>query len=182
MKTGDLVKKFGVSDATIRRWASTFNTFLSTGEGRHRNFTYDDFLVMATIHQLSGQGYTLELIQQKLKDGYRIEENSIDQIGYPDGRMVPAAVVEQVIDASEIRVQLEQIKSDRDRLITLLQQAQEKLDQMEREARQREEAIRREKDTQIEALQSEIKELQRALGRAEGRLEEIERTRPKEGE
>jgi len=182
MKTGDLVKKFGVSDATIRRWASTFNEYLSEGEGRHHNFTYDDFIVMATVHQLSGEGYALELIQKKLSEGYRIEEQLVDQIGYPDGRMIPAAVVEQVIDSSEIRVQLEQVKNERDRLLQTLEQTQQRLAQLEGEARQREETIRREKDTQIDGLQKEIKELQRVLGRAEGRLEEIERSRKPKSE
>lgn len=182
MKTGDLVRKFGVSDATIRRWASTFSEYLSDGEGRHHNFTYDDFIAMATIHQLSSEGYSLDLIEKKLGEGYRVEENLIEQIGYPDGRMVPAAVVEQVIDSSEIRVQLEQVKHERDRLIQTLEQMQQRLEDLEDEAREREEAIRRDKDTQIEALQKEIKELQRSLGRAEGRLDEIERNRKPKNE
>lgn len=176
MKTGDLVRKFGVSEATIRRWASTFAEFLSEGEGRHRNFLAEDVVVIATIYKLSSEGYTQDLIQKRLKEGFRVEAEVIDEIGYPDGRMVPAAVVEQVIDSTEVRLQLERVAAERDKLLELLESAQSEMKTL----REQTEVLRREKETHIEALQREIKELQRALGKAEGKLEEIyENRKPK---
>lgn len=173
MKTGDLVRKFGVSEATIRRWASTFSEFLTSGENRHRNFTLDDIVVIATIHKLSNEGYTQDLIQKKLQDGYRVEADMMDNIGYPDGRMVPAPVVKQVIDSTEIRVKLERVEAERDQLLILLKESNLKREKIEDESRKREETLRLE----IQHLQEKIVELGRMLGRAEGRLEEIDRIR-----
>jgi DNA-binding transcriptional MerR regulator len=159
MKTGDLVKQFGVSDTTIRRWVAEFGEYLSSNaqqiHSKHRSFTADDFLVLATIHVLSKEGYSLSAINDKLGQGYRVEDVSAATVGYTDGRMVPATAIEQIIDAAEIRVELESLKIERDRL----------LDELGTE-RQR----NIEKDQRIEQLQKDIRELQRELGRAEGEL------------
>lgn len=162
MKTGDLVRKFGVSEATIRRWSTTFAEFLSEGEGRHRNFMAEDVVVIATIYKLSSEGYTQDLIQKRLQEGFRVEGEVLDEIGYPDGRMVPAAVVEQVIDSSQLRVEIEQIRLERDRLLQELNRERERNSSLE---------------ARVEGLQSRIEELILRAGLAEGRLKEIDLNR-----
>lgn len=132
MKPGDLVKKFGVSDQTIRRWSTEFSDYLSPNQGRHRTYTADDYIVMATIYYLySQEGLKTDGIHKQLSKGFRVDVEDIADIGYGDGRMVPAAVVEQVIDSSEMRAELELLRSERDRLIESLGREQEKNSRLE---------------------------------------------------
>lgn len=171
MKTGDLVKQFGVSDTTIRRWVAEFEGFLSDDakktNSRQRVFNSSDFLVLATIHALSSENLPLSMIQERLAEGYRVEDTASSTVGYSDGRMVPAAAVEQIVDATELRVEIESLKRERDRLLELLDQ---------------ERNISHDKDQRIDVLQTEIKTLLRELGRAEGRLEQIDRSHKRDEE
>lgn len=163
MKSGDLVKQFGISNQTVRRWVEQFGDYLSDDaravNAKQSVFNADDFLVMATIKKLSTEGLSLSAIADRLAEGYRVEDISAATVGYEDGRMVPAAVVEQVVDAAGVRVELEVIKAERDKLLELLEQTQQRLDETS-------DQWRREKDE----LQKQIAELQRALGQAEGEL------------
>lgn len=169
MKTGDLARLFGVSDNTIRTWISTFDEFFSNQaravNTKQRAYTEDDVIILATIAKLSADNYPHAVIKDKLKAGERVENPSEANFGV-DTRMIPAAAMEQVIDSVELRVEIEQIRSERDRLLIELASRDEKIEQLQQEN----------KDLG-ERLQSEIKDLQRALGRAEGRLEEIEYNR-----
>jgi DNA repair exonuclease SbcCD ATPase subunit len=164
MKTGDLQKAFGVGVTTIKNWVDEFGDFLSDGakaeSTRHRYFNESDYLVMATIAQLSQRDkLPYKVIHDRLKEGYRVEDTSAATIGYEDGRLVPAAMVEQVIDASEIKAELEAIRLDRDRLAEMLEKRDQQL---------------AEKDARISQLQDRIAELSERAGKAEGRLEQIE--------
>lgn len=163
MKTGDLTKQFGVSAQTIHRWVIEFSDFLSdSGKGvgvRQKSFSADDFLVMATIHQLSLDGTAFTTIKERLQEGYRVESTVAASMGYEDGRLVPAAVVEQVIDSVEIRVELEQVKAERDKLVEMLEETREKLEAAETARRD-----------EVKALNERLIELQRLLGQAEGEL------------
>ena len=152
MKTGDLVKHFGVSESTIRRWVKEFESVLDPQRGKHRNFTQNDFLVMATVKKLADDGLTFRAILRQLEEGYRVEDTASETMGYSDGRMVPAAAVEQIIDASEIRVELEVIRAERDRLLDLANRLESKNEEM---------------STRIVELERELGNLQRELGRAE---------------
>jgi DNA-binding transcriptional MerR regulator len=172
LKSGDLTKLFGVSHQTVSNWVKEFENFLSETarkqDSRQSIFTEQDFIIMATIAELSQkQKLPYEAIREQLSQGYRVEDARAATVGYEDGRMVPAATVEHLIDATHLRVQLEQVQAERDKLMQLLSdvQAQAKAIQEDRET------LRREKDTQISALQTKIAELERALGRAEGELE-----------
>lgn len=169
MKTSDLVRQFGVSETTIRRWTATFEHYLSDlatkKDGHARQFTSNDFLVLATIHCLTKEGHSFAEVHGKLKSGYRIEDTGAATAGYEDGRLVPAAVVDQIIDAAQIRVELEQVKGHRDRLLELLQKAQEKEELTQKE---------------VKELRDRIEQLQRDLGRAEGRLEELTKRAPRD--
>lgn len=184
MKTGDLERKFGVSGTTIRRWTETYKEFLSIEarghDSRQRTITESDYLVLATINKLSNERASTEEIKTKLREGFRVEVEDIATIGYVDSRLVPAAVVEQVIDASELRIELAIVAKERDKLLVLLEKVQDKLEAteeklavVEKESRLREEALRHEK----ESLEKELRELMLRVGKAEGKLEEIEYNR-----
>lgn len=160
MKTGDIVRKFGVSEATVRRWMTDFQEFLSERQGRQRNYTHDDYLTIATIHQLFQSGLTQKSVKEKLREGYRVNAEDISEIGYSDGRMVPAVVVEQVIDSANLRAELEQVKYERDRLMELLKHSEKVRSDLQNELSEK-----------VGQLQQEIGRLQRELGRAEARAE-----------
>jgi len=166
MKTGDLVKHFGISESTVRRWTKEYEEFFSESSGRQRSFTHSDFLVIATILELAKQNFPLNHIRQRLAEGYRVEDNTAYTAGYTDGRMVPAAAVEQIIDGTELRVQLEQIIYERDRLLETIQTLRHTQEEMEEKYEER----LAEKDSQLRQLQDRMAELQRELGRAEGEL------------
>lgn len=153
MKSGDLVKKFGVSDQTIRRWAGEFEDYLSEQTGRHRVYTADDYIVMATINYLyNDEGLNTNGVRDKLKSGFRVDEDDIATIGYSDGRMVPAAAVEQLVDASEVRVALERMTAERDRLLDQLEQLQ---------SDHKQEKVKLE--SKIDELQQEVRDLSREI-------------------
>jgi len=159
MKTGDLVKQFGVSDQTIRHWVAEFSAYLSDGAkkkgARQSVFNSDDFIILATVQSLSSEGHSFKLIHQKMEEGYRVENISAATVGYDDGRVVPAAAVEQIIDSAELRTELEVIKSERDELRMRVQKLKNVLE-----------------ETQVEnkSLLKELGELRERLGRAEGEL------------
>lgn len=170
MKTGDLVRQFGVSDTTIRRWVAEFEEFLSENakqtRSKHRSFTSDDFLVLATAHEMSKENFPLNAIREKLAEGYRVDDTTASTVGYSDGRLVPAVAVEQIIDSTELRIELEQVRAERDKLVEAL----EKLEASKTELVEKHDQHLLEKDNRLAALQQQISALQRELGRAEGEL------------
>lgn len=162
MKSGDLARLFGVSPETVRQWTEVYAEFL-TGNAqakntRHRLYMESDILVLATVARYSADGLSRAHIREKLLAGERVEHPGVANFGV-DTRMVPAAAVEQLIDATELRIELEQIKAERDKLLELLERERA-------EHREREEALR----TELKAVQEKIAALQRELGRAEGEL------------
>jgi len=164
MKSGDLQKAFGIGATTIKNWCDEFAEYLSDGaramDSRHRRFTESDYIALATVAELSQkQKLPYQAIHEKLQGGYRVENPGAWTIGYEDGRMVPAAAVEQIIDASEIRVELEIIRAERDRLANMLSDSIEKASTLEDKNEQLTKRL-------IE-LERELGALQRELGRAE---------------
>lgn len=165
MKTGDLAKKFGVSTETIRRWTREFESFFSDQDGRFRNFTAEDYKVVATIHSLLNDGHNLKYVEQQLGTGFRVDDAYVGTLGYDDGRQVPAAAVEQIVDASKIRAELEVIKMEKEKL-------QERLDDREQELRNLRVQLDREKrellakrDAEFDEWKSERQILQEQINR-----------------
>jgi DNA-binding transcriptional MerR regulator len=169
MKSGDLARLFGVSSEAIRQWTEVFAEFLSdeaqAKNTRQRLYNDTDVLVLATVARYSADGLSRAHIREKLTNGERVEHPGIANYGV-DTRMVPAAAVEQLVDATELRIELEQVKAERDKLL-------EMLDNERTQGRERDTQLRNE----IKLLQDQVVQLQRELGRAEGRLEEIDRLR-----
>lgn len=168
MKTSDLVLKFGVSDATIRRWTERFEAYLSPKAGLQRRYTEHDYQVMATIHTLSQKNYTWETIEEQLKEGKLVPVGQIPSIGYEEGKMVPAAVVDQVIDAAQLKAQLVEVTAHRDLLI----EQRDFLRQNEAEYKQKVKEL----EQQVKALTDELKQVSYDLGYAKGRLEKDQKT------
>lgn len=174
MKTGDLGKLFGVDSKTITNWTKEFGEWLSDGAqgkaGRHRIFDQSDFVVMATIAELTQkQKLPYSAVHDKLAEGYRVEDPTAETVGYEDGRTVPAAVVEQIIDATEIKTQLSQVTAERDALQRQLEEMTVRAARYENE--------RDASNAQVQELLKQIAELERELGRLEGRQQERDKRR-----
>lgn len=152
MKIKELLQKLGTTNTSLARWIAEFGDYFSEGAKlRHREFTHDDLNTLATVAKLSQDGMNYDAIREKLATGYR-DEFAAANFGV-DTLMIPAAAVEQIIDSTEIRSELEAIRLDHARLLAETQR----------------------KDERIDTLQQRIAELERALGKAEGRLQEIEK-------
>lgn len=165
MKTGDVAKLFGVSNTTINQWQRRFAGYLSEKKGRQRIYDQNDVLVLATVARLSADGHSLAEINNQLEDGYRVEDVGAANFGI-DHRMIPAAAVEQIIDAAELRTELEQVKAERDKLAVFFQNAQETAAKWEEK--------HNESSAKITELQDKIATLERQLGRAEVKAEQLD--------
>lgn len=165
MKTGEIASLLGVSDKTIRNWVERFENFLSAEAkrvgSRQSAFTEEDIVILATIKELSAEGLSYDAINERLVSGYRTENPGTASFAI-DRRVVPAAAVEQIIDSTAIKIELEQVKSERDRLLTVV----EKQQIQEKELRE-----------ELNRLQDKIAELMLRLGKAEGRLEELDKSK-----
>ena len=166
MKTGDLAKLFGVSDKTIRQWATEFSSFFSESKTKIRTYTEEDIVILATIAKYSHRGESYTTIRDRLESGERVDKPSEVTYG-ADMRMVPAAAVEQMIDATEIRMQLERMTVERDKLLELLQDRDGVIKNKELTIEQL--------YAQVDQLRNELTKLNREIGRLEGRLEEIDK-------
>ncbi|MFP4320838.1 MAG: MerR family transcriptional regulator [Anaerolineales bacterium] len=165
MKTGDLARLFGVSITTIQNWINEFGDHLSDPAkkigAKQRSFNEDDVLVLATVASLSADGLNYDTIRKRLADGERVEHPGVANYGV-DTRMIPTAAVEQLIDATELKIELEQIKAERDKLLSMLERSEDEKT-----------ALR----AKVDELQAEMANLRERLGRAEGRLEEKDKRR-----
>lgn len=155
MRTGQLAQLLGVSASTIQNWLREFDTFFDKRYGSQKVFNDQEVIVAATINKLSSEGLGYQEIKAKLQSGYRVDSPSEAAFGV-DTRMVPAAAMEQIIDASELRIKLDNLQHDYDHLIKMLADANEE----NKALRQR-----------VDELHDKIIDLNRALGKAEGELE-----------
>jgi len=134
MKIGETATLLGVSDNTVRNWVSEFEDFFSPNarkeRGRQRTFTEADVLVLATIATLRNDALEFSEIQKRLNAGFRVEHPGVANFGV-DTRMVPTAAVEQLIDATELRIELEQVRVERDKLLDMIEQLQFRLEKAE---------------------------------------------------
>lgn len=147
MKTGDLAKLFGVSNTTIQDWTKRYEEFLSKKQGIQRAYDEDDAKVLATVAKLISDGYSHKIIHEKIEAGERVEHPGVANYGV-DHRLVPAATVEQIIDSTELKVELETIRNEYHRLLDVL----------------------KEKDDVIQEQAQELRKLEREIGRLEGEL------------
>lgn len=150
MRSGELAERLNVSDSSIRNWSDLYGEFLSpkgkgVQPGAVREFSEADGLVMATVAHLREQAMPHEEIVDTLRSGWRIGE--LPTLPEPEEEEARREI--QLVPVSDV-------ERWRDRA----QLAAEQLDQ----------AISRERS----AL-SQIAELQREIGRLEGRSELVDR-------
>jgi len=165
MKIKELLQQLGTTNTTLARWITEFDSFFSTGaKQRQREFTEEDFGVLAAIAKLSRDGMNYDAIRSRLAAGYR-ESLSTVNFGV-DTRLVPAAAMEQIIDSAELKVELENIRQDRDRLVAYVERLEKQLDDKDKKMEQ----IRDTYSAQIVELHKQITELSERAGKAEGEL------------
>lgn len=152
MRSGEVAKLLGVDSSTIRRYTLEYGRFLSKKAGAVRTYTADDYAVIATIRTLYQDGYSGREIVAKLDDGFRVDTKDMSVVGLLDSRVIPVTVAEQMVDASGIRSELENLRAERDRLVEAMHS----------------------KDEKIEKLQAEVIRLNRELGKLEGRLSSVD--------
>ena len=166
MRTGDLAKQFGVSNTTVQEWSRLYSDFLSPKRGVQRVYDENDLLVLATVAYYRHQSESHEDITARLERGERVDDAGTANFGI-DTRMVPAAAVEQIIDGTEMRVELELVKQERDQLAETLKRAEERYEKLQDTSK---EELREAREETSKLLQ-EIARLQNELGRAQGELE-----------
>lgn len=157
MKTGELAKRLFQSPSNIRTWADQYGKYLSpqgrgAASGSARNFNPDDQIVMATVAHLRQLGRSHDEILAELEEGWRVDEIP--------GEPTPAKQREiddkALVPAGQLRVIQEQVN--------FLQEERARLLEMVAKERGR-------TDQHVE----EIRRLERELGRAQGRIEELEK-------
>jgi DNA-binding transcriptional MerR regulator len=144
----DILSKLNITNTTLKNWIDRFAGYFSeTAKQRNRSFTQEDLDLLATIAKLSASGLTYDAIEKHIAMGEReiFEDTTLGT----DTRMIPAAVVEQVVDSTKIMIELEKTKSELAKALDMLETERGR----------------------VETLQREVRELERALGRAEGELE-----------
>lgn len=162
MRSGDLAKLFGCSLTTIQNWCHEFDDYLIPSKSKHRVYTEADVLTLATVAKLSTDGLNYSAIRERLKEGYRVDNPSEANFGV-DTRMIPAAAVEQIVDSTGLRVELEAVKNERDLLAASVNELKQELSRM----RQNYDTKEAERNQKIDTLQEQIRQLERDLGRAE---------------
>lgn len=148
MRINEITAKLGISPQSLSNWIKRHDTFFSEGAKlKRRQLTERDLDILATINRLSNDGVSHEDIANQLANG---ELDSFEDVTVGiDMRMIPTMAAEQMIDASQIRKELE-LKE------TALIKAQEQIIS---------------KDNLILELKDEIAELKHKLGRAEAESE-----------
>lgn len=157
-------EKLGVSDTTIADWIAHYSEYFSnsaTKTGRARSLTENDLDILATIANASHDGLNRDDITEKLAAGDRIEFTGT--ILGTDTRMIPAAAAESMIDATEIRTELEITKSALNKALNTIET--ERKDH-KKELHEASESYK----SEVQDLQKQIAELQHKLGLAEGEL------------
>jgi len=158
MRTGQVAEQFGITTQALRDWIKDYGEYLSDSakavNSRFAEIKEGDFLVLATVHNLvHKEKMAHKDAKVRIASGYRIDDIEAYQIE-PD--FVPVPAVEQLIDATDIRINLEQVTKERDMLRELLD---------------REHTEKRELQEEIRQLNDEIKKLHREIGRLEGKLD-----------
>jgi DNA-binding transcriptional MerR regulator len=159
MRSGELARRFGVTDATIRQWSERYAEFLSErarpGEGRTRVFTEEDARVLGTVAYYTQElGVAHEETERLITQGKRIEEipdlpTAEEEEARANVALVPVARLEAaLVKVQSLEEEMARVISERD---------DERLERKEAEKR--------------------INELEREVGYLKGRIEEIEKRR-----
>lgn len=184
MKTGEAAKLLGVDVSTVRNWIHhpLFEQYFSESArhqhgGTQRILTESDILVLNTIRHRRASGAEWSVIQEFLETGRRVQEFPANAISV-DPRLIPIPQAEQAARTLAM-------VAERDAALAKVNELADKLERVEREKEelrakltQEKEVVRQELTQQMEAVRREllqqIIDLNRQIGRLEGRLEEKE--------
>lgn len=166
VKISDLAAQLGISATTISNWINEFGDYFSERarleKGRRRVLDENDVLILATISRLSHEGNTYAGIHEQLSNGYRVD--SPNDVNYGVNRaVVPAEVVEQVVDSAKIVVELETTKRQLEKALA----DAEKWEQRYEDAARERKADADKYQEKIDALMREIADLKERIGAAE---------------
>ena len=170
MKTGEVAKRIGVSENSVRNWANEFGEeFLSKlgrgGNRRTRRFDEEDVLVLATIADRRKIGLTYDNIRDLLRDEQRVEE--VPPLPDPDEEDARHRV--QLVPLPELQkwqFQVEHLRSELQRIAELHQA------ELDRMGKERDTAI-----TDLSDATKRIAELEREAGILQGRIQEMDKKR-----
>lgn len=146
MRSGEIAKLLSVDGSTIRRYTRDFSEFLSKQDSPTRSYTLQDYEVILTVRTLYKDGFNEKAIRLKLAEGFRISSEDTAAVGLLDNRVIPMTVAEQMVDASTVRAEVDNLKMERERLLEIIKS----------------------KDERIEELQERLIDLSRQLGQLEG--------------
>lgn len=157
MKTGELAERLGIHPNTIRVWCKSYAAYLSRGaagraSGVNRDLSERDCLVLATVADMRADGLPHEAIVASLENGNLV--TALPDIPAPEETAARERV--ELIPVAELKRALDQIRTlenERDRVIA------------ERDA------------AMLDAKEAgrRIVELEREIGRLQGRFEEVRR-------
>lgn len=126
--SGELSKRLGVSDETIRQWSGEFGNWLSAVatptapmDGRRRApryFTDDDVQVLHTVAALRSEQKGYDEIKEVLQSGYRVESPPEEPSAPETGETGTGLTIQQMT-ATLGRQQgmIEQLREERDRVL-----------------------------------------------------------------
>ena len=164
-KSKDVQTLFSVSAETVRKWSEEFSEYLSPlatpGHGRHRIFSSDDLHVFALIAELKNKGMTYADIGGALANGQRGE--------IPEGSPERGLTLRSALELDYAQRQILALSTERDELQSEVQSLREEnirlKTQLESSDKQSEE---------MGGLRQQIADLNRQIGRLEGKLESID--------
>lgn len=162
MRATELARQFDRSLQTIRNWIVKFDRHLKISSAKE-SIDQQDFIVLATIHQLSLERKTYDEIHTALDNGELIEDTSAYVTPL---EMIP---LQTAIDGGKLVTELEIIKAERDALAEQLQDATNRAARYEQE--------RDASKAEMQDLLREIAELKERLGRAEMEAEMLRKQR-----
>ncbi len=162
MRSGELAKLLGVADQTLLNWMKQpeVNSYFSrealgSAGSVQRVYTEEDAIILNSIRELRSNGTNdWQEIGQLLANGFRNLEFPKNAL-ITDTRVIPVPMAEQA-------TQLAQVLQERD---SALERAAELSSRLE------EERAGRKRDNEL--AQSELRRLEREIGKMEGRIEEM---------
>ena len=162
MRSGELAKLLGVADQTLLNWMKEKEVkhlfsreALGSAGSVQRIYTEEDAIILNSIRELRSTGTNdWREIAKLLSDGFRILEFPKNAL-ITDTRVIPVPMAEQA-------TQLAQVLQERD---SALERATELSKELE------DERAGHKKDN--EQSQSELRRLEREIGKLEGRIEEM---------
>ncbi|MBA3867675.1 MAG: MerR family transcriptional regulator [Anaerolineae bacterium] len=171
MRSGELAKLLGVADQTLLNWMKTpeINHLFSreargTAGSIQRIYNEEDAIILNSIRELRSNGNNnWQEIAKLVLEGFRFREFPKNAL-ITDTRVIPIPMAEQA-------TQLAQVLQERD---SALERASLLVHELEQE--------RNERRKDNEKAQSELRRLEREIGKLEGRIEEMLKTKNDEDE